>query len=73
MLRLLISLLRQKNAYVERYARVGTAKKMRVARKYGEEIVANLDGEMIAASGDWEVEIRPGSVNFVVPRGVRLP
>ena len=36
------------------------------------EMVVNLDGEMIRASGEWTIELRPDSVQFVVPRGVTL-
>lgn len=70
--KLLVNLLRQKGGYVNKHARVGTAKKMRITRTDGGELVANLDGEMIAAAGAWTVEVRPESVQFVVPRGVRL-
>ena len=72
LVRVLISLIRQKSDYVRKNARVGSAKKMRITREDKGEIVANLDGEMVAAEGDWNIEVRPDSVRFVVPRGVRL-
>lgn len=70
--RILANLLRQKDDYVKKHARVGTAKKMRITRADKGEIVVNLDGETVAAKGDWNIEVRPESVRFVVPRGVRL-
>ena len=70
--RILIKLIRQKSDYIRKNARVGTAKKMRITRTDKGEIVANLDGEMVAATGDWNIEVRPESVKFVVPRGVKL-
>ena len=69
----LINLMGQNNAYIEKYTRVGSAKKMTISRIDRSPIVANLDGEMISAAGEWKVEVRPSSVRFVVPRGVRLP
>ena len=51
---------------------MGSGKKMTIMRDDREPIVANLDGEMILAPGEWTVEVRPASVRFVVPRGVRL-
>ena len=72
-IQILIQLIRQKNEYIDKHARVGHGKRMTIARADRGEIVANLDGEMLSASGEWTVEIRPSSVRFVVPRGVRLP
>lgn len=72
LVRILVNLLRRRNVYVQRHARVGTAKKMRITRTDRGEIAANLDGEMVVADGDWNIEVRPDSVRFVVPRGVRL-
>ena len=46
---------------------------MTIMREDRGPIVANLDGEMLTAPGEWTVEMRPESVQFVVPRGVRLP
>ena len=70
---ILINLIRQKNDYIEKHARVGRGKKMTISRADKGPIVANLDGEMLSAPGEWIVEMRPESVRFVVPRGVRLP
>ena len=70
---ILINLIRQKSDYIEKHARVGHGKKMSIARADKGPIVANLDGEMLSAPGEWTVEMRPESVRFVVPRGVRLP
>lgn len=72
-IQILIQLIRQKSDYIEKHARVGHGKRMTITRTDRGEIVANLDGEMISAPGEWTVEIRPASVRFVVPRGVRLP
>ena len=72
-IQILIHLIRQKSDYIEKHARVGLGKRMTIARADRGEIVVNLDGEMISAPGEWTVEIRPASVRFVVPRGVRLP
>ncbi len=72
-IRILINLIRQKSAYIHAHARVGKGKKLTVSRTDGGPIVANLDGEMITAPGEWSVEMRPDSVRFVVPRGVKLP
>ncbi|MDD7641431.1 MAG: diacylglycerol kinase family protein [bacterium] len=72
-IRILINLIRQKSAFIEKHARVGHGKKVTLSRRDHGPIVANLDGEMIAAPGEWTVEIRPDSVQFVVPRGVKLP
>lgn len=69
---ILINLIRQKNEYIEKHARVGKGKKMTMIRADKGPIVVNLDGEMISAPGEWTVEIRQESVRFVVPRGVRL-
>lgn len=69
---ILINLIRQRSEYIEKHARVGHGKKMSVMRVDGGPIVANLDGEMLSAEGEWTVEMRPASVRFVVPRGVRL-
>ena len=46
---------------------------MTISRADRGPIVVNLDGEMLTAPGEWTVEVRPDSVQFVVPRGVRLP
>ena len=72
-IRILINLIRQKNDYIEKNARVGPGKKMTIMRSDRGPIVVNLDGEMLSAPGEWTVEMRPSSVRFVVPRGVRLP
>ena len=72
-IRILIHLIRRDNDYIEKHARVGHGKKMTITRADHGEIVVNLDGEMLAAPGEWTVEMRPASVRFVVPRGVRLP
>ena len=72
-IRILINLIRQKNMYIEKNARVGHGKKMTISRADRGPIVVNLDGEMLTAPGEWTVEVRPDSVQFVVPRGVRLP
>ena len=70
---ILINLIRQRGDYIEKHARVGHGKKMTIARADRGPIVVNLDGEMLSAPGEWTVEMRPESVRFVVPRGVRLP
>ena len=70
--RILTNLIRQRSTYIEKHAIVGSGKKMTIMRDDREPIVANLDGEMILAPGEWTVEVRPASVRFVVPRGVRL-
>lgn len=70
--RVLTHLLMQNGAYIRNHARVGTAKRMTLARSDRQPIVANLDGECVSASGEWTIEVRPASVRFVVPRGVRL-
>ena len=72
-IRILVNLIRQRGDYIEKHARVGHGKKMSIMRADRGPIVANLDGEMLAAPGEWTVEMRPASVRFVVPRGVRLP
>lgn len=72
-IRILNNLIRQKSLFIEKHARVGHGKKMTISRRDHGPIVANLDGEMLAAPGEWTVEIRPESVQFVVPRGVKLP
>ncbi len=72
-IRILVNLIRQKNDFIEKNARVGHGKKMTIVRADRGPIVANLDGEMLSAPGEWTIEIRPSSVRFVVPRGVRLP
>ena len=72
-IRILINLIRQKSVFIQKHARVGHGKKMTISRRDHGPIVANLDGEMLAAPGEWTVEIRPDSVQFVVPRGVKLP
>ena len=72
-IRILINLIRQKNDYIEKNARAGHGKKMTIMRSDRGPIVVNLDGEMLSAPGEWTVEMRPSSVRFVVPRGVRLP
>ena len=71
-IRILINLIRQNSSYIEKHARVGSGKKMTIMRRDRGPIVVNLDGEMITASGEWKVEMRPSSVRFVVPRGVKL-
>jgi diacylglycerol kinase family enzyme len=72
-MRILIKLVGQKESYIRSHARVGNVKKMTITRVDKGEIVANLDGEMLSAPGEWTIEVRPASVRFVVPRGVRLP
>ena len=71
-IRILINLIRQNSSYIEKHARVGSGKKMTIMRRERGPIVVNPDGEMITASGEWKVEMRPSSVRFVVPRGVKL-
>lgn len=71
-IRILINLIRQNSSYIEKHARVGSGKKMTIMRRDRGPIVVNLDGEMITASGEWKVEMRPSSLRFVVPRGVKL-
>ena len=70
---ILINLIRQDHYYIEKHARVGNGKKITIVRADRAEIVADLDGETLIAPGEWTVEMRPESVRFVVPRGVRLP
>lgn len=69
---ILLMLLTQNTDYVNRRARTGTSKKFFISRADKGTITANLDGETIQAAGEWEMEIRPDSVRFVVPRGVHL-
>ena len=72
-IRILRNLISQKSDYIEKHARVGHGKKMTLMRSDRGPIVVNLDGEMLSAPGEWTIEMRPASVRFVVPRGVRLP
>lgn len=69
---LIMNLATKNEAYVRKHARVGQVHKMTIGRTDKKEIAVNLDGEIVRAGGDWTIEIRPDSVNFVVPRGVRL-
>ena len=71
-IRLLANLQSQDDRFVSEHARVGQCKKMILAKDDKGEMVVNLDGEMIRASGEWTIELRPDSVQFVVPRGVTL-
>ncbi len=71
--RILANLTSQNAGYVKKHAIVVKARKVKLSRADRSEIVANLDGETVAAPGEWTVEMRPASVRFVVPRGVRLP
>lgn len=72
-IQVIVQLLRQNQRFVERHTRVGNAKKMTLSRINGRVLTANLDGEVIKADGEWTVELRPASIRFVVPRGVKLP
>lgn len=72
-IQILINLIAQNSDFIERHARVGTAGRMSMIRSDHMPITANLDGEMVSAAGEWTVELRPSSVRFVVPRGVKLP
>lgn len=72
-IRILVNLVTQNSAFIRRHARVGMAEKMTIVRTDGQPVIANLDGERVAAGGEWTIELRPASVRFVVPRGVKLP
>lgn len=47
-------------------------RKGKIVSKDGRPIVVNMDGEMIEGYSEWEFEIVPKGLNFVVPKGVRL-
>ncbi len=72
-IQILVNLIAQNSDFIQRHARVGTASRMSLMRSDRMPIIANLDGEMVSAAGEWTVELRPSSVRFVVPRGVKLP
>lgn len=72
LLSLIFNLATKNDAYVRKHARVGQLHRMVLGRPDKRAIAVNLDGEVISAAGDWTIELRPDSVKFVVPRGVRL-
>ncbi len=71
--RVVFNLLSQNETFIDANTRAGKALKMTLKRSDGAPIIANLDGETVEAQGEWTLELRPDSVCFVVPRGVRLP
>lgn len=69
----IIDLARQNDKKVKEKVLYGTDMKNVVfVRKDKSDLLVNLDGEVCAHGGEWNLEVVKGGLKFVVPRGVKL-
>lgn len=69
----IFALLRADSKAVKERTRWGVDMKRAVFMKTDmSELIVNLDGEFVRASGEWNIEIVKSGLRLVVPRGVKL-
>lgn len=71
-LKLVVSLMKQKKEELEKQCVIGKYRSMRISRVDGKPFAMNLDGELQEEQEEWEAVIVPQGLQFVIPHGVDM-